>query len=130
MYEPFLKPKDKKKEPKPAVKIYRDGREVCSTTKAGFELYKSRVREMWERQDKKCGLQISDECKARKGRLLISEAQFEHSAGRGLSGAHRDDRILKNGKPYNMAVCSFCNLKKGSIRLENIMEDFDGILFA
>ncbi len=84
-------------------------------TKQGRDEYGRRVREMWERQGRKCGLQIASQCKERNGRLLINEAQFEHSMGRGMGGAKRDDRIVDDdGKPMNMAVCGWCNMLKGS----------------
>ena len=111
----FPKPKDQKKPPKPAVKVFAGGREVCDQlTKAGRDEYLRRVRVMWERQGRNCGLQISPQCKARGGGLLIGEAQFDHSFGRGMGGGKRDDRIEINGKPINMSVCCWCNSLKGS----------------
>jgi hypothetical protein len=111
----FPKPKDMKKEIEP-IKVFRSGREVCNQlTKAGRDEYHSRVRTMWERQGRRCGLMISPQCKERGGRLLIEEAQFDHSYGRGMGGGKRDDRIIgEDGKPTNMAVCCWCNSLKGS----------------
>lgn len=104
-----------KKPPKPAVKIYPDGREVCSETKAGKDEYHRRKRVMWERQDKQCGLQISPQCPKR---MPLSMATFDHTDPRGMGGARRDDRIEVDGKPQNMAVCCWCNSKKGSRRMK------------
>src|SRR5271156_2665054 len=109
----FPKPK---KPPKPAIRVFRDNREVCNMlTKAGRDEYAGRVRAMWERQGRKCGLYISPQCKARGGRLLIDEATFDHSYGRGMGGGKRNDAILDaNGKWLNQAVCCWCNSLKGS----------------
>lgn len=111
----FPRPKDQKKEPI-TVRVYRDGREACNMLiKAGKDEYHRRVRAMWERQGHKCGLQISPQCKEQGGRLLIDEAQFDHSFGRGMGSSKRDDRIIdENGKSINMAVCCWCNSLKGS----------------
>jgi hypothetical protein len=112
----FPKPKDAKKHPKSAVRIMKDGREICDhLTKAGRDEYKRRVRVMWERQGRKCGLQISPQCKARSGRLLIDEAQFDHEICRGMGGAKRTDAIVdKDGRPVSRAVCCWCNCLRGS----------------
>jgi len=97
---------------------YPDGREECETkSKKGREEYARRTRDMWERQHHMCRLQISDQCKAKRGRLLITEAEFDHEDGRGMGGSHRDDRIEVNGKPQNGAVCHWCNTLKGSRRI-------------
>ena len=121
----YPKPKDQKKPPKPAVKVYADRREVCNMNcKEGRDIYAGRVREMWERQNRKCGLQISPQCKARNGRLLINEATFDHSQCRGMGGAKRTDRIWdESGRPMNMAVCCFCNSMKSSRSLSDFMKD-------
>jgi hypothetical protein len=34
-----------------------------------------------------------------------------------MGGAHRDDRIEVDGKPYNGAACHACNTAKGSRRV-------------
>jgi len=109
-----------------AVKVFPSGREVCNQlTKPGRDEYHRRVRVMWERQDRKCGLQISPQCKERNGRLLIDEAQFDHSNSRGMDGYKRDDRIIDDdGKPMNMSVCCWCNSLKGS----RPMSDFDEVV--
>ena len=121
----FPKPKDVKKE-RSHIAIFAGGREVCNLlTKKGRDEYHWRIRVMWERQKRKCGLQISTQCKERAGSLRIDEAQFDHSCGRGMGGAKRDDRILDDlGKPINMAVCCWCNSMKGSRPLS----DFEGVV--
>ena len=119
----LLRPGEVKKE-QPAVKVMRDNREICNQlTKAGRDEYHSRVRTMWERQGRKCGLQISPQCKENGGRLLINEAQFDHSWGRGMGGGKRNDRIIgDDGKPLNMAVCCWCNSLKSSRPLSDFQE--------
>jgi hypothetical protein len=117
MYAPaFPKPKQMKRKPKAAVNIYRDGREVCDlTTKAGYEEYKRRIEVMRIRQEKKCYL-----C----GYFLRKdEATFDHQDGRGHGGGHRDDRIEKDGKPYNGAAHFRCNASKGSVRLNKFLAE-------
>jgi hypothetical protein len=104
---------------------YPDLREVCDMKSAkGRREYSRRIREMWERQGKRCGLIISPQCKERNGRLLINEAQFDHSFGRGMGGAKRTDAILdKNGNWLNQSVCCWCNCLKGSAPLTNFIDD-------
>jgi hypothetical protein len=99
----------RKKEP---VKVHRDGREVCDIfTKAGFIEYRRRLLDMRLRQDGLCSL-----C----GEWMTeTDCFFEHSDGRGHGGGNRDDRIEKDGKPYNSAAHGHCNIKKASVRLKN-----------
>jgi hypothetical protein len=122
---PFCKPKDAPRARKPAVRVFRDGRECCDlTTKAGRDEYKRRLREMWERQGRKCGLQISPQCKARGGRLLVNEATFDHGQCRGMGGAKRTDKIWdERGNPISLAVCCYCNCLRGSQPLSNFLAD-------
>ena len=112
----FPKPKDQKKYPIP-VRVFKDGREACNLLiKAGKDEYARRIREMWERQGKMCCLYGRVEgC---PGKLALAEATFEHEAGRGHGGGHRDDRILVNGKYINGAAHFICNSKKGSVRID------------
>ena len=124
-YKPaFPKPSSANKYVGP-VRTYRDGREVITTsTRAGRELYRLRLRIMWERQGRVCGLQTSKRCPIK---LRLRHAQFDHSNGRGMGGSSggagkRDDRILINGKPVNCAACAYCNAEKGS-RRSNVSED-------
>jgi hypothetical protein len=118
----ILRPGQMKKE-QPAVKVMRDGREICQQlTKAGRDEYRSRTRKMWDRQGCRCGLQISPQCKERNGRWPFDEIQFDHSWGRGMAGGKRNDAILDpDGKPLNMAVCSWCN----SLKSSRPLSDFD-----
>src|ERR1700678_3088800 len=81
------------------VTVYLDGREVCDlTTAEGYRQYRRRIITMLQRQQYQCGLQISRMC---PGFLPFESATFEHEDGRGSGGGHRDDRIEKDGKPYN-----------------------------
>jgi len=92
---------------KPAVKVYPDGREVCSDTADGKAEYDHRRRVMLERQGGVCCI-----C----GRpLKHSDASFEHEHCRGAGGAWRDDRTeLPDGRWINGAACWTCNSAKGS----------------
>lgn len=91
---------------------YPDKREICDTnTVAGRREYDRRKRVMWERQKRRCGL-----CEDRHF-MALHEVTFEHEAGRGMGAARRDDRIEKDGKPYNLAACGLSNTQKGSKRL-------------
>jgi hypothetical protein len=52
------------------------------------------------------------------GILSPLEATFEHEFGRGMNGAHRDDRIeLPDGQWINGAAHGVCNAWKGSRRI-------------
>lgn len=100
-----------------AIEICSDGREVCDLdTAEGKREYRARTLKMLAREGYKCGLQNSDRCIGKK-RLDATKATFDHSDGRGMNAAHRDDRIEKDGKPYNCAACMYCNSNKGSRRL-------------
>jgi hypothetical protein len=114
------------KKEQPAVKIMRDGREICNQrTKAGRDEYRNRTRKMWNRQGCRCGLQISPQCKERNGRWPFDEIQFGHEVSRG--GGKQDDRIevldQKTGKIklQNRALCGWCNSLQGS----RPMSDFE-----
>ena len=89
-----------------AVLVYRDGREVCVNSKAGWLEYKRRVKVMWERQDRRCCL-----C----GRpLALGNATFEHQRRRGMGSAWRQDAILDSeGREINGAAHWVCNGEKG-----------------
>lgn len=107
---------DIKKEPV-TVRVMKDGREICNLlTKAGRDEYNRRIRVMRERQGKRCCLEGHVEgC---PGRLALAEATFEHQDGRGMAAGHRDDRIEKDGKPYNGAAHFVCNSMKASRRID------------
>jgi hypothetical protein len=112
-----------KKQPKPMMKVFPDGREVLDLkTKAGSDEYHRRKQAMWERQGRRCALQITDICKQRQGRWPKDEITFDHFAGRGTGGSKRDDRIFVEGKPINAAVCGWCNSKRGSTRTPYIID--------
>lgn len=110
----FPKPSQIKKK-KPPVRVMKDGREICDlNTKAGHDEYDRRKRVMWERQERRCCLEgIVPGC---PGKLHWAEATFEHEAGRGYGGGHRDDRIELNGKRINGVSHPTCNTQKGSRR--------------
>lgn len=96
--------------PGASIKIHRDGREVCNRHSAqGRAVYRDRTEQMWRRQGKLCCL-----CSLP---LSKQEATFEHQDGRGMGGSTRDDRIWKDGKPYNGAAHGLCNALKGSRRI-------------
>ena len=119
---PFSRPCEVKKE-QPAVKIMRDGREICNQlTKDGRDEYRERTKTMFNRQGGRCGLQISPQCKERNGRWPFDEIQFGHEVSRG--GGKQDDRIFVDGVPKCRALCPFCNSLQGSRKIS----DFDVIV--
>ena len=112
-----------KKPPKPAMKVFPDGREILDLkTKAGSDEYQRRKLEMWERQGRRCALQITFICKQRQGRWPKDEVQFDHENGRGSGGSKRDDRIQIGGRPVSAAVCGLCNSKKGSSKMPYLID--------
>jgi len=122
MIPAFPKPSQVKKI-KPAVRVFRDGREVCDqTTKAGRDEYERRKFEMRDRQKFICPL-----CNLF---LPKSDTTYDHWDGRGHGAGHRDDRIFKPNprtgelEPYNSAVHWLCNSKKGSRRYNPLAGDF------
>ena len=91
-----------------AVHVFPCGREVCSDTPAGRTEYKRRTLQRAEEQGwicRICGLAMNP-----------YSVTLDHEAGRGMNAGHRDDRIFKDGKPYNAAVHFWCNGAKGSRR--------------
>ena len=76
-----------------AVCVYPGGREVCQDNVAGWREYSRRVEVMVIRQNHRCCL-----CKKR---LSLVQATFEHQRRRGMHAAFRDDRIEKDGQPWN-----------------------------
>ena len=88
-----------------AVRRYRDGREVCQDSAAGWKEYKRRVEKMLQRQKFRC-------CLCGK-RLALANATFEHQRRRGIGAAWRDDRIEKDGEDWNGAAHWICNREKG-----------------
>lgn len=115
----FPKPSQQRRVPKflcdDGVYRFPDKREVCDDkSKKGRDEYQRRKLEMWERQGKRCALQITDICKQKQGRWPKDEIQFDHQDGRGSGGSKRDDRVWIDGKPVSAAVCPWCNCAKGS----------------
>lgn len=88
-----------------AVLVYPDGREVCVNSKAGWVEYKRRVKVMLQRQGGRC-------CLCGKA-LALGNATFEHQRRRGMGSAWRDDRIEKDGQPWNGCAHWTCNSEKG-----------------
>lgn len=88
-----------------SVRVYKDGREVCQDSAAGWREYKRRVEAMLLRQEGRCSL-----CRKR---LALNQATFEHQRRRGIGAAWRDDRITKDGKDWNGASHWICNSEKG-----------------
>lgn len=87
-----------------AVRKYRDGREVCNDSPAGWREYKRRVEIMVRRQNFRCSL-----CPYR---ISISTATFEHQRRRGAGAQWRDDRCeLPDGSPINSAAHWVCNVE-------------------
>jgi hypothetical protein len=89
-----------------AVRRYPDGREVCCSSVKGRAEYERRMWEMYERQNKMCCICFHE----MRDRDFVT---FEHGAGRGMNGSHRDDRV---DVPGNGAAHLFCNSEKGSRR--------------
>ena len=113
-----------KKAPKPAMKVFPDGREVLDLkTKVGADEYQRRKLQMFDRQGGRCGLQISPQCKARGGRLLRAECQFGHEVSRG--GGKRDDRIEIEGRPVCRALCPWCNSLQGSRKMSEFVNPLE-----
>ena len=88
-----------------SYRIYPDGREVCQNSKDGWLEYKRRVKVMHQRQGGRCSL-----CNRP---LALGNATFEHQRRRGMGAAWRDDRIEKDGLPWNGAAHWICNAEKG-----------------
>jgi hypothetical protein len=89
-----------------AVRVYPDGREVCTESKAGRIEYHRRVKVMLLRQNGRCGLCGKP--------LALMNATFEHARRRGMGAAFRDDRHEDaNGNPVNSAAHWTCNGARG-----------------
>jgi len=98
----FLHPP--KKPPKPAVKVMKDGREICDQlTKAGRDEYMRRKRVAWEDQKGICAI-----CHLR---LNWGDTTADHIKPRKSGGSERDDR------QENLAAVHWtCNTERGSKR--------------
>lgn len=81
-----------------AVRRYRDGREVCQDSAAGWREYKRRLGVMVQRQLFRC-----PRCNRR---LSLAWATFDHwPIKRRMGAAFRDDRVeLPDGEEINRAV--------------------------
>jgi hypothetical protein len=88
-----------------AVRVYPDGREVCQDSGLGWKEYRRRVAVMVLRQGRRC-------CLCNRP-LALGNATFEHQRRRGMGAAWRDDRIEKDGLPWNGAAHWACNSEKG-----------------
>lgn len=88
---------------------FADGREVCLSTIPGRVEYQLRTVEMAKRQNWICPL-----CSLR---MTEEDMSFDHERPRGMGAAFRDDRIVKDGKPYNFASHMLCNGERGSRRM-------------
>lgn len=122
----FPKPSQMKKSETPWFREFADGRIVFNlNTKKGRDAYKENVRLMFERQGRRCGLTISEQCKERKGKWPLAMMTFDHSQCRGMGGAKRTDVIVGNNKEnINMAVCIWCN----SLKSSRPLSDFDELV--
>lgn len=109
----FPKPGDVKGPPLDAVRVYRDGRQVCRKNAAGRVEYRWRTVAMWDRQRHKCCICGNS--------MTASEATFEHTTPRGMGGGRRDDRIADDqGRWMNGAAHGRCNSEKGSRRFKEL----------
>lgn len=108
MIPTFPKPGQEKK-PQEAVKVYRNGREKCTDTKAGRDEYERRKRIAWEDQGKTC--------KICGKKLNWSDSFVDHIRPRGMGSGFRDDR-----QPNIAAVHWACNSAKGSRRIEEFLD--------
>lgn len=102
-HTPLRKASVKRK--KAAVRVFTDGREVVHRAR----IYMERTEAMAKRQKNKCAMCMLSFA-------IVGRPTFDHEAGRGMGGGHRDDRIEVNGKWQNAALCVACNGLKGSRR--------------
>lgn len=103
----FPKPKDMRRK-REAVHVFPDGREVCQNSVAGKLEYRARTIKRAQEQAWLCRICFLP--------MNILDVTLDHEDGRGMNGSHRDDRIFRDGKPYNGAVHLHCNLSKASKR--------------
>lgn len=101
--------------PKPhhgAVRVMKDGREICTASAGGEAEYARRRLEMRRRQGELCCL-----C----GQwMAVEDTTFEHENGRG--GGKHDDRIEIDGVRVNGASHLKCNSERGSKKTPFILE--------
>jgi 5-methylcytosine-specific restriction endonuclease McrA len=89
-----------------AIRITRDGKDICLRSAEGRTEYKRRTLEMAQRQGLRCAI-----CGSRFDGWL-GDPTFDHEAGR--SAGKRDDSIEVNGEWHNAALHRVCNQLKGS----------------
>lgn len=107
MIPAFPKPSQVRKKPE-AVRVFRDGREVCNLLcKEGMDEYIRRKRVAWESQGKICPL-----CNQK---LAWKDSTVDHKLPRGMGGGSRDDR-----QGNIQAVHGLCNSLKGSRRVDTL----------
>ena len=89
-----------------AIKVFRDGREVCQTDAA----WQARRREAWERDGGRC---VERRCRKRVplhdlrddcGDVIVVACHIDHISGRKMGGGFRDDR-LENLR----TLCAMCH---------------------
>ena len=103
MIPAFPKPSQVKKVPV-AVRVFRDGREVCNLNcKSGRDEYERRKRKAWEDQKGICAI-----CNLH---LAWRDTTADHIEPRKMGGGSRDDR-QENLKAVHWA----CNTARGSQR--------------
>jgi len=101
---PLLKPKDKKKGPKPCYEITRDNRLIIDLSKRqGREMRDTITAKAWSRAEGICGICGHYVC--------LLDAVGDHIKPRGMGGATRDD-----SETNIQAVHPECNSLKGSQR--------------
>lgn len=86
-----------------AVRVYPDGREVCTDTPDGRSVYSMRRHLAWEMQDRRCAI-----CQRT---LRFVDAVTDHIQPRGMDAGRRDDR-----QENLQATCWGCNTEKSSKR--------------
>jgi hypothetical protein len=90
-----------------AVRKYKDGREVCQDSPAGWREYGRRLEIMLSRQAWMC-------CDCDERIRSRADATFEHQRRRGMGAAFRDDRVYNSrGEQMNGAAHWTCNSEKG-----------------
>jgi len=100
---------------KPAVIVYRDGRERCNPgTPEGCAEYAWRKILLWVRQY--CPDVDASLCCVCRLPITLKACTFEHEAGRG--GGKIDERLWnpETHKPINGVSHLWCNLNRGSSR--------------
>ncbi len=109
----FPKPKDVKDlRAKNAVRVTKDGREICNKNAAGRLEYRMRTLQMADRQGWHCPAAL---CTLPYRHMAPATVTFQHGNTRGLGGGLRDDRV---DAPGNCAMHYSCNARLGSRRVK------------